>query len=127
MTVRQTAQVLYLSHAPSYSLFLTRTDATIVLPGVQNKGHGAATQRARFFRLRFGRGNQQSKVTGIETLPGTSNHFSGSDPKLWHTRIPPIRQKTHSSYKGHAGINHRVEGFHAKPILDRLRYGSSRS
>ena len=111
MTVRQTAQVLYLSHAPGYSLFLTRTDATIVLPGVQNKGHGAATQRARFFRLRFGRGNQQSKVTGIETLPGTSNHFSGSDPNSGTPASPNSSRKRTRVIRGTQGSTTALKDF----------------
>jgi hypothetical protein len=82
------SQVLYLSHGSGYSLFLTRTGATIVLPEMPTKDPAVTARRARFFRLRFDGANPRTAVTGIEALPGTSNYFSGSDPKLWHTRIP---------------------------------------
>ncbi len=92
--------VLYLSRGPGYSLFLTRTGATIVLPEPKNRSH-LTTRRERFFRLHFGGANPQTEVTGIETLPGTSNYFSGSDPKLWHTRIPQFARVRYSNlYSG---------------------------
>jgi Abnormal spindle-like microcephaly-assoc'd, ASPM-SPD-2-Hydin/Beta-propeller repeat len=91
------SQVLYLSHGSGYSLFLTRTGATIVLPELRKKGSGAATRPARYFRLRFEGANPQTGVTGIEALPGTSNYFFGSDPKLWHTRVPQFAKVRYSN------------------------------
>jgi hypothetical protein len=82
------SQVLYLSRGFGYSLFLTRAGATIVLSGVRKKGTGAAKSDSDYFRLGFVGANPQSEVKGIEELPGKSNYFSGSDPKLWRTRIP---------------------------------------
>jgi hypothetical protein len=74
--------VLYLSHGSGYSLFLTRTGATIVLPESekrrpQKKGSVATTQRERYFKLRFENANPRAEIEGIETLPGTSNYFPG--------------------------------------------------
>ena len=74
-------QVLYLSHGPRYSLFLTRTGATIVVAETQKKGTPAETGPARHFRLSFENANPQTEVAGIEALPGTSNYFSGSNPE----------------------------------------------
>ena len=91
------SQVLYLSRTSGYSLFLTRTGATIVLPGLQKKTSAAVTQPAPHFRLRFESTNPQTEVTGIEALPGTSNYFSGSDPKLWHTRVPQFAKVRYSN------------------------------
>jgi hypothetical protein len=91
------SQALYLSHGSGYSLFLTRAGATIVLPRLQKKGSVATKQRARYFKLRFDNTNPQSEVTGIEVLPGTSNYFSGSDPKFWHTRVPQFAKVRYSN------------------------------
>jgi len=91
------SQVLYLSHSSRYSLFLTRTGATIVLPGLQKKGPAASAGPARYFRLRFRNANPQTEVTGIEGLPGKSNYFSGPDPRLWHTRVPQFAKVRYSN------------------------------
>jgi len=91
------SQVLYLSRSSGYSLFLTRTGATIVLPGLQKKRSDAAVGSAHYFRLRFENMNPQTEVTGIEALPGTSNYFSGSNPKLWHTRVPQFAKVRYSN------------------------------
>jgi hypothetical protein len=91
------SQALYLSHGPGYSLFLTRTGATIVVPRLQKKGSVTTKQRARYFKLRFDNTNPQTEVTGIEALPGTSNYFSGSDPKLWHIRVPQFTKVRYSN------------------------------
>jgi len=38
--------------------------------------------------LRFLNANQKSAVMGVDQLPGRSNYFVGSDPKMWRTNIP---------------------------------------
>jgi hypothetical protein len=91
------SQVLYLGRGSGYSLFLTRTGATIVLQGLEKKGTVATTQPALYFTLRFGKANPQTEVSGIEPLPGTSSYFSGSDPKLWHTRVPQFARVRYSN------------------------------
>ena len=90
-------EVLYLSHGPGYSLFLTRTGATVVLRESQKKQSGRANPQPRYFTLRFGDANPQTDLIGIEILPGISNYFSGSDPKLWHTRIPQFAKVRYSN------------------------------
>ena len=63
---------------------------------MRKKG-SAATRPVRCFRLRFETANPQTEVTGIEALPGTSNYFFGSDPKLWHTRVPQFAKVRYSN------------------------------
>lgn len=96
------SQVLYFSRGSSYAVFLTRTGATIVLPELKkarlpDKESTAATRPSRYIRLKFGKANPHPEVTGIETLPGVSNYFSGSDPKLWHTRVPHFSKVRYSN------------------------------
>lgn len=92
-------EVLYLNHGEDYSLFLTRTGMTIALP---DAGKSVATQsRSRYFRLKFAGANPNAEVTGIDKLSGTSNYFSGSDPKQWRTRIPQFgRVRYANAYPG---------------------------
>jgi Abnormal spindle-like microcephaly-assoc'd, ASPM-SPD-2-Hydin/Protein of unknown function (DUF1573) len=80
-------EVMYLSRASRYSIFLTRTGLTVVLAQVA-KDSRALALRPSYFRLTFENANSQAQIAGVEQLPGISNYFSGSDPKQWHTRIP---------------------------------------
>jgi hypothetical protein len=80
--------VLYLTHGLGYSLFLTSTGATIVLPGPLDNDHRSPPEAANFFSLSFVGSNPHPTISGVDPLPGHSNYFSGSDSKLWHTNIP---------------------------------------
>jgi hypothetical protein len=94
---QQNSEVLYLNHGTGYTVFLTRTGLTIVLSAKQNDRRSAAESTSRYFRLRFGNANAQPQVIGIEQLPGISNYFGGSDPNLWHTRIPQFGKVRYSN------------------------------
>jgi hypothetical protein len=80
------SEVRYLNHGKDYSLFLTQTGFTVVLPETGKSAEDA--NQSRYFRLKFVGANPNAEVTGVDKLPGTSNYFSGSDPKQWRTRIP---------------------------------------
>ena len=84
--------VLYTAHGLTYSFFLTRTGATIVLPGAYSHDHGGTLPGARTLRLSFKDANPRALVEGMEELQGKSNYFSGSDPKSWHTQVPQYRK-----------------------------------
>src|SRR5580698_6915597 len=89
------SEVKYLSHGSKYSLFLTRTGATVVLPEPGEKvGAEVAPQ---YFRLQFEGANPNAEIAGIEKLAGTSNYFSGSDPELWRTHIPQFGRVRYSN------------------------------
>lgn len=80
--------ILYFSRGPGYSLFLTRTGATIVLSTSANEESRKGEEHSNSLQLSFAGANPDTTVTGVEQLPGKSNYFEGSDPKLWHTNIP---------------------------------------
>ena len=65
-----------------------------MLPDTGEKS--AAGRRPRYFRLKFQGANPKAEVMGVEQLPGTSSYFAGSDPKLWHTRIPQFGRVRYS-------------------------------
>lgn len=79
-------EVMYLSRASRYSIFLTRTGLTVVLAQAA-KDSRALAPRPSYFRLTFEKANSRVQIAGVEQLPGISNYFGGSDPKQWHTRI----------------------------------------
>jgi hypothetical protein len=89
--------VLYLSHGAGYSLFLTRTGFTVAFPASTKQSASTANQKEQYFRMRFAGANPQSEISGVESMPGTSNYFYGSDPKLWHTRIPQFAKVRYSN------------------------------
>jgi hypothetical protein len=91
------SEVLYLSHGLGYTMFLTRTGVTVTLPWSDRHRQGNKPSKVRYFRLRFGDANPQVEVTGLETLPGTSNYFDGPDRKLWRTRIPQFARVRYSN------------------------------
>jgi hypothetical protein len=94
---QENSQVLYLSRGSSYGLFLTHTGIAISLPVPRIRQANTGTRERRYFSIHFKNANPRAEVTGIDLLPGTSNYFSGSDPKLWYTRIPQFARVRYSN------------------------------
>jgi len=84
--------VLYIAHGLGYSLFLTRTGATIVLPSPGPAHRNSRSPESNSFTLSFKDANPRTEVEGVEELPGKSNYFSGSDPKSWRTQASQYRR-----------------------------------
>jgi hypothetical protein len=98
------AQVKFLSRGNSYTLFLTSTEAVLLL-GAGDLGletgkfipqTGLKSQVSRLkpqvskqvLRMRLIGTNLESQIVGLEKLPGKSNYFIGNDPEKWRTNIP---------------------------------------
>ena len=83
----------WIARGPGYTLFLTDSDATMVL-----RGEASPSSVVRM-KLAGSRNWDQSK--GLEPTGGISNYFLGKDPKAWRTDIPHYQRVTHSGvYKG---------------------------
>jgi hypothetical protein len=92
-------EVKFLARGRGYQVFLTETEAALVLRSTNaktNNGAKASPQPAsRFDRdpqssvLRFKLQNARagSRVSGTEMLRGKSNYLIGNDPKKWRTEI----------------------------------------
>jgi hypothetical protein len=78
------SQVKFLSRGHGYSLFLTDTEAVLVL---QRRG-----KRSDVVRMQLVGANQRPKVSGLDQLPGKNNYFIGNDPNTWHRNVPTYRQ-----------------------------------
>lgn len=86
--------VRYLSRGPGYSLYLTTSEAVLVL---QSQAHAAPESRQRLksasyresvVRLQFQNANPEPRFIGESPLQGISNYFIGSNPENWRTHIP---------------------------------------
>src|SRR5438876_8688074 len=92
-------QVKFLSRGRGYTLFLTSTEAVLVLregesvrsvaggppPAKREKGKAL---RGTVLRMRFVGANPVPAVAGVGELPGKSSYFVGNDPKKWRTNVP---------------------------------------
>jgi hypothetical protein len=99
------SQVKFLSRGRGYSLFLTPTEAVLVLqrPSAESKvqsqklngetGGSSLVPRhsslqGAVLRLKLLGVNPAPAIAGLDELPGKSNYFIGNDPKKWRTDVP---------------------------------------
>jgi RHS repeat-associated protein len=98
------ARVRFLARAGSYGLYLTGTDAVMVMPVrtqvVDNTAslgrpglasdpqQGAAPPLLQAIGMRLVGANADAPAEGLQKLPGNSNYFLGNDPNQWVTDVP---------------------------------------
>jgi hypothetical protein len=79
------AQVKFLSRGRGYSLFLTASEAVLVLGGQgedpAEKGGGGV------LRMKIMGGNPAPAVIGLNELPGRTNYFIGNGPDSWRREV----------------------------------------
>ncbi len=120
------ASVHFFTRGPGYSMFLTSTEAVMVLnqeSGVRDQeseiGHAQETQArsasegltSTVVRMQLIGTNATPAVTGREQLSGKVNYFLGNDPAKWHTNIATFG---------------RVEYDDVYPGIDLVWHGSQR-
>jgi len=111
-------QVKYLSHTSTYDLFLTPTEAVVLLKKSSErdaatrklqstvKGTGHTTVSATL-RTRLVGGNPEPKVVGLGMLPGRTNYYIGNNPEKWRTHVPHFESvKYEAVYPGTDLIYH---------------------
>jgi hypothetical protein len=76
-------QVKFLARGSGYSLFLTPTEALLVL-----KQRSVGPPNQTVLRMQLVGANPAPQIAGAEELPGKANYFIGKDPKQWRTNIP---------------------------------------
>ena len=107
--------VRFQSRGNGYSLFLTRTEAVLVLrepaPGMLTSRPTEAerTGSIAILRMKLAGGNPAPEVTGMEELPGKTNYFLGNDAAQWHTDV--------ATY-------HKVKYRNVYPGVDLIYYGN---
>ena len=82
----QARDVRYVSRGSAYTLFLTSTEAVLVLrQHAEQKGAGKTSPVV--VRMRLSGSNQVPTLVGQNELPGKSNYFIGNDPSQWRTGV----------------------------------------
>jgi hypothetical protein len=74
-------QVDFLARGSGYTLYLTATEAVLVM----RQGQG---NRPGVLRMKLIGANPAPQVAGLEQLPGTAHYFIGNDPRAWRTSVP---------------------------------------
>jgi hypothetical protein len=112
----QTASpVQFLSRGPSYTLFLTPTEAVLRLQQGSCRTPGAACQddtpHSAVVRMQLVGANATPQVLGEERLSGISNYLMGSDRRQWRTGIPHYaRVRYRDVYPGVDLVYHGTQG-----------------
>jgi hypothetical protein len=98
-------RVKFLSRGAGQTLFLTSNESVLALgkaldqkpdsPGLPNLSVSHSL-RATLLRMRLLGANPLVEVTGLDTLPGTSNYFIGNDPARWRTNVPTYSKVRYS-------------------------------
>src|SRR5229473_2058258 len=107
-------QAQFLSRGSGFTLFLTSTEAVLVLrhgtgsrgtesrqsslPGPSASHAKSRTRNAKLvkknpeiegvLRMQLVRANPAARSWGLDDLPGKSNYFLGNDPQNWRTNVP---------------------------------------
>lgn len=106
-------QVKFLARGPGYQLFLTSTEAVMVLRQAGGSRRSAIGNREKLadrllarsnpkseienpksqvVRMTLRGANPEAEVVGVQELPGKVNYFIGNDPKKWRTNIPTYKR-----------------------------------
>ena len=104
-------QVRFVSRGNAYTLFLTSTEAVLVLRQGASHGKDAGKAAPVVARMRLSGANPAPHLAGRDELPGKSNYFLGNDPSQWHTSIPNYGRVTAAEvYPGIDLVYHGNQG-----------------
>src|SRR5438876_6279720 len=114
-------QVRFLARGGGQTLFLTSTEAVLVLTKADSQAQGpqrpliipvaARAGRQAVLRMAFAGASPQPRIAGQRELAGKVNYFIGNDPAKWRTNVPT-----------YAAV--RYEGLY--PGIDLVYYGNNR-
>ena len=76
-------QVQFLAHGHGYGLYLTPSQAVLMLPE-----HSQGGLRQVPIEMQLAGANQHTEMTGADRLAGHSNYFIGNDSSRWLRNIP---------------------------------------
>jgi hypothetical protein len=80
--------VRFLSRGAGYGLYLTASEAVLVLAKPAAKRDEQAPAESVALRMRLVGAGREPVVTGLDELPGKANYFIGRDPSKWRTNVP---------------------------------------
>jgi RHS repeat-associated protein len=86
------ASVKFLSRGSGYTLFLPASEAVMSLvdsgSGDADNSGSSPSARSSVLRTQLVGANPSPDVVGLDSLPGASNYFTGSDSSQWRTDVP---------------------------------------
>ncbi len=89
--------VRFLSRGSGYSLYLTASEAVLVLV----KSDAKAQEESVALRMGLVGGARKPLVNGLEEQPGKANYFIGKDRSKWRTNVPTYAKvQYHDVYPG---------------------------
>lgn len=106
-------EVKFLAKAKGYDLYLTLRETAIILKKTKDLGDiESSEEQISDVRLKFINFNTNTKVIGLEKLPGKTNYFIGNDKEKWHKNIPTYKMiKYLDVYPGVDMIYYGNEGY----------------
>jgi hypothetical protein len=134
------SQVRFLARTADSTLFLTQSEAVLRLPKLEAPPEwvsgGRRARRAKFtgiaksiesavIRLRPFSGNPNVRLTGIDRLPGVSNHFIGNQSRKWRTNIESYAKVKYENL--YPGIDLLYFGTHQLSFAARDASGKTRT
>jgi hypothetical protein len=111
-------RVRFISRGQGYALFLSETEAVLLLRtpdkapvryrstrktsfALPFQKRPTASQHCSVLRIKLEHANRNPQISGVDQLAGRSNYFIGHNPKNWHTAIPTFgRVKYSGVYPG---------------------------
>ena len=115
-------RVDFITHAPGATVYITPTEAVMVLSATEGSSVTSAggltadetldvppVRKRLALRMKIEGGSASPEVRGLEELRGKVNYFIGNDPAKWHTNIPTFA---------------RVQYTNVYPGVDLLYYGN---
>lgn len=92
-------EVKFLARGQGYGLFLTPSEAVLVLHNTQKSTRmpGETSARAAVLRMKLLGANPKPEVAGADKLPGVINYVSGADPSDWITGVPTFGKVKYSA------------------------------
>ena len=76
--------VKFLSRGSGYELFLTNTEAVLLL---RKQSKDSQVREGTVLRLKMLGANTDAQVAGQDELPGKINYFTGNDPEKWRRNV----------------------------------------
>jgi hypothetical protein len=77
------AQVKFMARGSGYGLYLTGTEAVLVLADSTKPSSGPAA-----VKMQFAGANQNAAIAAVQALPGHTNYLLGNNPARWHRNLP---------------------------------------
>jgi len=84
-------RVKFLSRTTGYTLFLTDSEAVLLLETQADRSRNLSREPAAI-HLKFVGNNPAANVIGFDPLPGKSNYLVGNDSSNWQTEVPHYRR-----------------------------------